>query len=457
MRSNVSIALTGVVLAAVLSGCGGSSDGGSETFPDAYVQFYNGSANSAQTTMRGTEQTQIQGTASYGDASSLIRTPDGNVELEFLRTDSDDQEVIIETQEYGLSNGSKTLIMMTGDFASPSFNEYKFQREELEGHFRLFAVSVAADQSSYDLYMSDSGSPFTEANLLATVNYENFEEMTYWAGDADSDDFNSGSYTIYLTEPGSQEVIFESNTVRMNFATEYVFVIRGSAGAIQDGIEIDVVLNTSTVTNLDDVDASSQYRIYNSLDSDTITVSLEGNESSTSPVDLAANAKTDFTEVEFGDYRLSANSVTDPALTFNNRLVTLNQGESKAIVLYRGANDNLTSLSFSESVQPQVFDKDVVAANLVSDFADVDLYFVRKDETIESAQYLISSIDFGESKRLTLPSDFYELVAVFDDNEDTQVLLDRTQLLGLNEEANYIITIEESATSPTGYKISLLF
>ena len=81
---------------------------------------------------------------------------------------------------------------------------------------------------------------------------------------------------------------------------------------------------------------------------------------------------------------------------------------------------------------------------------------MRKDETIETAQFLISSIDPGEVKGVTLPSDFYELVAVFDDNEDTQILLDRTELLGINEEANYIITIEESADSPTGYKISLL-
>ncbi|GAC16402.1 DUF4397 domain-containing protein [Aliiglaciecola lipolytica] len=455
MRSKVSFALLGVILASGLTACSSSDDNNTEFSSSGYIQFYNGSANSAVTTMRGTEETQVLASASYGDVTSMIQTETGNTEIEFYRTDSDDQEVILETRDIDLRNGEKTLVMLTGDFDTPTFNEYRFERKELEDHFRLFAVSVVTDQSSYDLYMSDSGAPFSEANLLATVNYENFEEMTYWAPDED-EEFNEGTYTIYLTEPGSTDVIFESNTVSFQFATEYVLVIRNSSGAIQNGIEIDLVLNSSTVSNLDDVNASAQYRLYNSLDDHDIEFTLEGNED-TDPMQVNSNAKTDFQDIEFGDYRLSATSTSDSTLTFNNRLVTLNQGESKAILIYQGANDKLTSLSFDESTQPQVYDKQVVAANLVSDFVDVDLYFVRKDETIESAEYLISSIDFGEAKSVTLPSDFYELVAVFDDNEDTQILLDRTQLLGFDEQANYIITIEESLDSPTGYKISLLY
>ena len=280
--------------------------------------------------------------------------------------------------------------------------------------------------------------------------------MTYWDGDSDSQDFDEGDYTIYLTQPGSSDVIFESPTVGFNFATEYVLAIRESSGAIQNEVEVDLIINSSSVANFSDTDATSQYRIYNSLDTQELTVSLDGNDDVSQQVTLAANTLSDFADVEFGDYRVSANNA-DNSLSFNNRLVTLNQGESKAIVVYEDADGSLTSLSFEESNLPQVFDKQVSAANLVPDFVDVDLFFVRKDETIESAQFLISSIDFGESKSVTLPSDFYEIIAVFDDNEDTQVLLDRTELIGLNEEVNYIITIEKSLDSPTGFKISLLF
>jgi hypothetical protein len=40
---------------------------------------------------------------------------------------------------------------------------------------------------------------------------------------------------------------------------------------------------------------------------------------------------------------------------------------------------------------------------------------------------------------------------------DTQVLLDRTALLGINEAENYIITVEKTDDSDTGFKISILY
>jgi hypothetical protein len=104
-----------------------------------------------------------------------------------------------------------------------------------------------------------------------------------------------------------------------------------------------------------------------------------------------------------------------------------------------------------------VFDHQIQIVNLISDFFDIDFYFVRQDETIESAEYLIAGLDFEESRSIILPSDFYELIAVFDDSNDTQVLLDRTELLGVNEEVNYIFTVEKTDDSATGFKISILY
>lgn len=454
MRSKLSSSLLVTFVTLGLSACGGSS-GGSADFPDAYIQFYNGSSNSALTYMREIDEGTL-GSASFGDATSLITRDNGSIDLEFYRFDSDDQEVLIEEVTYSLRNGDKTLVIMSGDFDSPTFNEYTYDRDELEDHFRLFAVGLVTDQSSYDLYMSDSGAPFVEANLLGTVTYNGFEELTYWDGDSDSQDFDEGDYTLFLTEPGSTDVVFESPTLSFNFATEYVLAIRSTAGAVQNEVEVDVILNSSAVSNIADIDASSQYRIYNSLDGDqTLDIDLESNSDENVSLSLASNTLTDFAEITFGDYRLSAENA-DGSLSFNNRLVTLNQGESKAIVIYEDEGV-LTSLSFEESELPQVFDKQIQAANLVPDFVDVDLYFVRSDETIESAEFLIASIDFGESKSVTIPSDFYQIVAVFDDNEDTQVLLDRTELIGITEEENYIITIEKTDDSPTGFGISLLF
>lgn len=444
------ISLLSVLL---LSACGGSSDNNDTEFVDSYLQFYNGSANSAATLIAEVDGNTL-GTATYGDASGLITAESGDVDLEFYRIDADDQKVTLEEVTVDLSDGEKVLMILSGDYEAPSFIANRFKREDLEDHFRLFATSVITGSAGYDLYMSAAGEPFSAANPLGTINYQQFDELDYWDPDSDSDYFEEGEYILYLTEPGSNEPFYESATISFAYDTEYVLVLRTTSGAIQDNVVVDLIINSSAVANYADEDATGQYRIYNSLDDDTaVSLSLAGNDGTSVDTTLSANTISAFNEVEFGDYRLTA-TLDDEA--FNNRLVTLNQGESKAIILYRDEDAKLNSISFKESNLPQVFDHQLQIVNLVPDYFDIDFYFVRQDETIESAEYQVAGLDFEESRSIILPSDFYELIAVFDDSNDTQILLDRTELLGINEEVNYIITVEKTDDSATGFKISIL-
>ena len=172
------------------------------------------------------------GTATYGDASSLITSESGEVELEFFRIGADDQQVILEEVAVGLSDGEKVLMILSGDYENPSFTEHRYEREDLEDHFRLFATSVMSGTGSYDLYMSAAGEPFSAANSLGTINYEQFDELTYWDPDTDSDDFVEGEYILYLTVPGSNEPFFERTAISFAFDTEYVLVLRTTSGAI---------------------------------------------------------------------------------------------------------------------------------------------------------------------------------------------------------------------------------
>ena len=60
------------------------------------------------------------GTAKYGDASSLINSKSGEVELEFYRIDADDLQVTLEEVTVRLSDGEKVLMILSGDYESPS-------------------------------------------------------------------------------------------------------------------------------------------------------------------------------------------------------------------------------------------------------------------------------------------------------------------------------------------------
>ena len=81
---------------------------------------------------------------------------------------------------------------------------------------------------------------------------------------------------------------------------------------------------------------------------------------------------------------------------------------------------------------------------------------VRNDETIDTAEYDLQNLEFAENEDIVLPSDYYEVIAVYEDDNNEQVLLDRTALFGFVEEKNYIVSVEPADTS-TGYKINILY
>tara|TARA_R110002167_G_scaffold9923_14_gene45776 strand:+ start:4180 stop:4320 length:141 start_codon:yes stop_codon:yes gene_type:complete len=45
---------------------------------------------------------------------------------------------------------------------------------------------------------------------------------------------------------------------------------------------------------------------------------------------------------------------------------------------------------------------------------------------------------------------------MFDNSNKTQILLDRTELLGINEKVKHIITVEKTDDSATAFKNSIL-
>ena len=186
-----------------------------------------------------------------------------------------------------------------------------------------------------------------------------------------------------------------------------------------------------------------------------VTVTFTGDdEAEAISVQLAPGEVGEFTEVEYGDYRITASIADNSLTTMNNKLITLNQSESKAIVLYQNGT-SLASLSFVESSASQAYDKTINFVNLVDDYADVDFYMVRHDETIDTAEYSTQHIGFAETNSDVVPADYYEVIAVHEDSNEEQYLLFRYPLYGFNETKNYFITVEPAETS-SGYEIKIV-
>jgi hypothetical protein len=460
MLKKTTLGFTLAALAALLAGCGSSDKDEETAYPEAYLQFYNGSANSSSTSLYVDDS--LLGSSAFGDATGLGTLSTDDISLEFRRTDADNKSVVVKSLTTNLQEGYKTVYVLSGDYAAADIEQFSFEREDLSEHFRLFSTSVVTGTTQYDVYMAEEGAPFSDAHLVTKANYQALEEATYWAPDPStdsnpSDDFDLDNYIIFLTLPGQNTPIYESPSIPFVYSTEYVMVVRNTAGALRNNIKIDLIVNSTSINSYADINASSQFRLYNSLDQDSpLTISVGGNAASDTVVTLAANSLSAFTQLEYGDYRLSAILGSGSVSPLANRLLTLNQGESKAVVLYANNDNQLKSLAFIESNLPQNYDHEIKVANLVQDFTDIEIYFVRSDETIETAKYKLSSLDYEESRSIVLPQDYYEIVAVYDDGSGNELLLDRTTAINFNEEANYIVTIEKTALTNSGYVLSIL-
>lgn len=433
-----------------LSGCGGSSDDDS-VYPSAYIQFYNGSPNSADTDLYLDEADL--GSAAYGDASGLSTVDAGEATLTLKRKDASDKLVEVISKSVTLSDGQKSLFMLIGDYEAPTLVEHKFERQELTDHFILYAMS-AVENTSYDLYMADAGAPFDDANKIDSLSFGDVVEGKYWDADSANPNWDTGDYVVYLTEPGKTEVIYESPTMKFSYDTEYTMVVRQSAGTTQNNLSVDLVINSTSISSYKDVRAGAQYRVYNSLEAQSANVSVKGTDTDNQD-ELVSRELGEFHSVKYGDYQISA-TTADNNYSFSNRLLTLNQGDAKTVVVYLNKEDKLTTLAFEESELPQVYEHEMNVVNLVKDYANIDIYFVRQDETVETAQYKVKRLGFANSEDISLPSDYFEIIALHDDNSGNQTLLYRTEALAIDEAVNYMVSIEPDVSSSSGYRVVLL-
>ncbi|HEX5793115.1 MAG TPA: DUF4397 domain-containing protein [Rheinheimera sp.] len=431
----------------MLTGCGSSSsDDTSATYTSSYIQLYNGSANSTSTRLILTDEddnSSLAGNATYTDATTLVTyTPDSyDITLSRLNSAGDDVSVLESTIE--LRQSYKHLLLLSGDYANPDLLSLSFLRDDsLTDSFKLYVVNLLSEAEGYDVYISDSDAGFADASLVATVNYQQISEPL---------EFSSGSYIVYLTKAGSREVLFTSSSYDFSYLTEYVLVPRLASGPLQGNIAVDVINNTTTVEHLTDIAATAQLRLYNSIDhAEPTDIFLNDSVLFTA---LPSDTFTDYVQLDAADYRLSAIDLQGQYV-LKNALLTLNQGESKAVVLYKNSDDISSAVVVEESALPQIYDFDLNVVNIINDYSAVSLYFVPPAETIDSTEYYISTLNRGAQTDISLPDGAYRILLVYTDSNKNKTLLAKSELEQFVAGNNYLLVAETDGNN--GYKLSLL-
>jgi len=436
-----------------LTGCGGSSSSDeSATYPTSYLQFYNGSANSATTAVianLGDSTTDIAvGSAGFADATPLQSMEAGSYSLELNYTTTSGSVATVMTEKTELKNSQKTLLLMTGNYASPELINLTFARDDtLDDQFKVILVNLINNSKTYDLYLGDSEKTFAEAVLVGSAGYKTITQAKTYDVD---------SYTLYLTEGGAKTVLFKSDPVTLNYLTEYVMVTRAAIGPGQGKFAIDVVVNTTTVTTLEDVNSNAQFRVYNSIDS-VNPANIHLGELSASPIfsGLPADTLSPYLETVAGDYRVSLSDQNN-SLIMRNGLVTLNQGAVKTVVFYLDAAEKAAAITLTDSKLPQVFDFNFNVVNVIPGFDQVSIYFVKPGQTMETTGYYISTLNYASQSAVTLPVGEYTMYVVHKDANNNKMLLAQTEQLKLTAGSNYLLVAEPDYYANSGYKLSLV-
>jgi hypothetical protein len=444
----LALAISSLTLAA----CGGSSDdSGSDTYPDSYIQFYNGSANSASTTLQLIEADDDEigiGSAVFADATSLVTMEGGSYDLELNWTPASGETATVRTDKVTLTDGEKTFLAMLGDFNSPELLTFKFRRDdELDDQFKVAMLNLVNNSNSYDLYISEDNQAFSDAKL---VNSASFKGLTQFQT------YDTGSYIFYVTKGGDKTVLFKSDAVTLSYETEYLLVLRSATGpSANNKLALDLVGNTTTVTTLEDITSNAQFRIYNSInDTGTGSVFLGDLTATPAIAKLPIDTLSAYTEVVAGDYRVS---LTDDkgALVMRNGLMTLSQGAVKSVVFYLDANAKAAAITVTDSKTPQVYDFVFNAVNTIPDYDQVSLYFVKPGYTMENTPYYVTTLNYASQTSVTLPAGEYTMFVVHKDNNNNKILLAQTELTKLASGSNYLLVAEKEQNSLSGYKLTL--
>ncbi len=425
-----------LLLTAVLAGCGGSSK--DPATADSYLQFYNGAAMAGNTQLKAGD-TNI-GAAVYGDVSSVVALKADTYSLELSSVTS---SASVLSKSMPLGKGDKTLFMLTQQDEQYDYLSLSFKRDiELDDKFQLYLANLSQQYAALDVYIAAENKPFADATLLESVSQLEVSTAAKTQG--------IGKYHLFLTRAGQTTPLFTSPAINFAYENTYVVVVRDKHGPLADQLSLDVILNSSSVAAYGNVDASAQFRLYNSL-GQTVQLALDN----TVVASVAAGQMSDYVAGTKGDFSLSVRDA-DGSLLLNSALLSLAAGDSKVVLLYNNAANHAEALTVLEKDAPQVQAHDVLVANLVPDFDKLQFYFVRQHETISNAKYSIKNLAFKKQQSINLPKDYYAIALVQVAENGSTTLLDKTNSMQLQPGKRYNLLAEKDDAAPSGYKLKLV-
>lgn len=448
----------------LLTACGSSDDESTS----GYFQFYNASSN-APTVYMTLESDDLEKEIAgvpYGYASAQYEYTADNYNLTFgwLNDESSLEEVTTGTVD--IVNSAIQLILLAEDITQPQTYVYNIPIEDPEIDEEVFNIRLLNMHSApegIDVYLSKSDETFNESVLIEQLAYT--EISTGY-------EYEIENYVFYITLANSDDVLFKSESIPFHYTSQYIFVVRENESNSASNFTLDKLGSSSGITSYNDEEADAELRVYNGLQNNALFTAyyddfdLHLNEIGGSPLirGLSYGEFSNSFQLPFGDYSVDLTATDDTVAFTKNHLLTLPANADKTALFYfyeqteeheDGSEDTtvfVNSLVVDNSNRYSYYDHSVKVINLIDDFTLIDIYFVRSNETVETAAYNLQS-RFVTPQDIALLNNTYTVYAIGKENNNELVL--STELLTINETSgDLFLILEESQQAPSGYKIS---
>ena len=450
-----------------------------------YIKFYNASKNAPEIYLTIDEdldtseddETEITfSSVGYTESLSTYEVDSKDYFYELAWQDGDSSvrselEMIYQS-ELSITDSNLKLVVLNDDVTAPDVEVYDIPviDEEDDDTYALFnfnVLNVSSDANTIDVYMSESDETFNEAVLLGSYQHKELSE---------NQKFDQGSYVFYITYSASDEVIYQSDAVDYYYSAQYIMVIRENTGVGSSPFIMDKVSNSTQIEYID-FNAEARFRVYNAISTNDLLPTYQGN------VTLHVNEIDDTPEIELlnygqlseainadsGDYSLSLLASNTDEKIVSHHLLSLSENANKTVFFYADEENvdedgdgivdekeiTIHSLVIDSSDNTSIYGHEITAVNLADneDFNLINIYFVRSDETIDSAFYN-RSFSFADHETLYLNNNTYQVFIVAKENS-SNIILDSFELVLDEASTDQFIVIENNVGSSTGYKANL--
>lgn len=478
------------ILSLTLFGCGSSDDSNT-----GYIQLYNLSPNSPGIYLTIDQYDDDDYTSKTYSAISFAKMsrrysydPDTyDIELAWQSEYNNAYDLNdIYANPLKIKSDNTSFMVVAGDIKDPSILIYdipvrdddEVDDDNTDELFNMRVLNMHSWSGGVDIYYSESDETFNEAVLLNQASYSVM---------SDNQKLDQDEYIFYITSAGSTEVLFTSPDITFPYAAEYIIAIRASTGVGSSPFMIDLI-STSAVIAYSDTNSEASYRIYNGIVENPLLPQytgefdfyINGVDGTPEVSALAFSQFSPTTLISSGDYGMSLTSSNTQSVIVNNHLLALNENSDKTVFFYlleEAVDDDgdgnidenndgiidakkitLNSVIAENSHNESIYSHVMTVVNLIDqdeiieDFTNIKVYFVRSDEIIETADQYLTAI-FATPSSVSLLNNTYNIYVV-GKLDSSDIMLSSTELTLDEDSQNKFIVLEKDASSATGYKMT---